>query len=192
MANISIGASGMIGRFSCTPIRSAPQPHWKTATTTPYAAATLNTLSSAAFSGTSIDRNTSISTMNDSPMTAARKYGIRCCSRDEMSSTRAVDPVTDASTVVPSTAFGTTSVRNRSSVAAVFASWGAVVGVTEMTARSFFSDSAGSSTEATPLSAARSLVSWSMTALAFGESWVSTTTASGPLTPSPYLSAIRS
>ncbi len=115
MANISIGASGMIGTFSCTPIRPAPQPHWNTATTTPYAAPTLSTLSSAAFSGTSTDRNTSISTRNDSPMTAARKYGIRCCSREEMSSTIAVEPVTDASTVVSPTAAGTTSARSRSS-----------------------------------------------------------------------------
>ncbi len=32
---MSIGASGMIGTFSWTPIRLAAQPHWNTATTTP-------------------------------------------------------------------------------------------------------------------------------------------------------------
>src|SRR3954468_16044317 len=74
MANISIGASGMIGTDSWTPIRLAPQPHWKTATTTPYAAATPSTLRTAAFSGTSTDRNTTISTRNNSPITAPRQH----------------------------------------------------------------------------------------------------------------------
>ena len=130
--------------------------------------------------------------MNESPMTAAKKYGIRCWILDEMSSTIAVEPVTDASTSVSPTAAGTTSPRSRSSRSAVAASCGAVVGVTPMMARSFFSESTGSSTEATPLSAARPLVRSAITAADFGEPLVSTTTESGPLTPAPYLSAIRS
>ena len=101
----------MIGTLSWTPIRLANQPHWKTATTTPYAAATPSTLSSAAFSGTSTERNTSIRTRNDSPITAPRNSGIRSCSRDETSSVRAVEPVTDASTSVPSSAAGRVSSR---------------------------------------------------------------------------------
>ena len=65
-------------------------------------------------------------------------------------------------------------------------------GVRLMIARSFFGEKVGSSTEATPLSAAMPSVRSPITAAAFGEPWVSTTTASGPLTPAPYLSAIRS
>ena len=72
-----------------------------------------------AFSGTSTDRNTIISTRNDSPITAPRNHGIRCCSRDETSSVRAVEPVTDASTSVPSTAAGMVSSRRCSSSSSV-------------------------------------------------------------------------
>ena len=50
---------------------------------TPYAAPTPSTFSTAALSGTSTERNTSISTMNDRPITAPRNHGIRCCSRDD-------------------------------------------------------------------------------------------------------------
>src|SRR3954453_24064838 len=98
MANISIGASGMIGTDSWTPIRPAPQPHWQTATTTPYAAATPSTLRAAAFNVTSTDRNTTIRTRNDSPITAPRNQGIRCCNLEDTSTVSAVDPVTEAST----------------------------------------------------------------------------------------------
>src|SRR3954470_10406750 len=101
MANIGIGAGGRIGTVSCTPTRLAPQPHWKTATTTPYAAATPSTLRAAAFSGTSTDRNTTMRTRNDNPITAPRNQAIRCCNREETSTVSAVEPVTDTCTSDP-------------------------------------------------------------------------------------------
>src|SRR3954453_14192891 len=118
----------MIGTDSCTPIRLAPQLHWKTATTTPYEAPTPRTLSTAAFNGTSTDRNTTIRTRNDNPMTAPRNQGIRRCKGDETSAVIAVEPVMDTSTSEPPTAFGIVSSRRCSSRSLVRASCGDVVG----------------------------------------------------------------
>src|SRR3954469_3129120 len=159
MANISIGASGMIGTDSCTPISWAPQPHWKTATTTPYAAPTPRTLRTAAFNGTSTDRNTIMRTRNDNPMTAPRNQGIRCCNRDDTSAVIAVEPVIDTSTSAPSTAAGMVSSRRCSSRSLVRASCGDVVGVSVRIARLSASFLTGSSTEATPGSSARAVES---------------------------------
>ena len=90
----------MIGTVSWTPIRLAPQPHWKTATTTPYAAPTPSTLRTAAFSGTSTERNTTISTRNDKPDHGAEepRHPVLQARRDVVR-VRAVAPVTDASDV---------------------------------------------------------------------------------------------
>src|SRR3954452_8560751 len=132
IANISNGASGMIGTDSCTPIRLAPQPHWKTATTTPYAAPTPRTLRTAAFNGTITDRNTTISTRNDNPMTVPRNQGIRCCKRDETSAVIAVEPVIETSTSEPATAAGKVSSRRCVSSSLVPGSCGDVVGVSVM------------------------------------------------------------
>ncbi len=52
-----------------------PQPHWKMATTTPYAAPIDSRFISAAFSGTRIERNTSISSTNDNSTTAPMNTG---------------------------------------------------------------------------------------------------------------------
>ena len=92
--NMSIGANGMIGRGSWTPTRLAPQPHWNTATTTPYEAPTPSRLSAAAFKGTRTERNTSARSRNDNPITTARNTGIRSASLVETSTVRAVPPVT--------------------------------------------------------------------------------------------------
>src|SRR3954454_7290076 len=119
----------MIGTDAGTPIRLAPQLHWNTATTTPYAAPTPSTLRTAAFNGTRTDRNTIISTRNDNPMTAPRNHGIRCCNREETSIVRAVEPVIDAVTSASPTAAGTVSSRRCSSSSPVRALWGDVVGV---------------------------------------------------------------
>ena len=57
MANISIGTKAGIGNFSSMPTNDEPQPHWKIATTTPYAAPTDSRLRMAAFVGTVRDRS---------------------------------------------------------------------------------------------------------------------------------------
>ena len=140
----------MIGTVSCTPIRLAPQPHWKTATTTPYAAATPSTLRAAAFNGTSTDRNTTIRTRNDSPITAPRNQGIRCCSREETSTVSAVGAGDRHLYVGPGDRRGDgvgAQVLEQVAGARVL---GEVVGVTVMIARSPASLVTGASTEATP------------------------------------------
>ena len=63
---MNIGMKETIGTVDSRPIRSAPQPHWKTMTSTPYAAPMLSRFSTAAFSGTSTERKTSVSSRNDS------------------------------------------------------------------------------------------------------------------------------
>ena len=68
MANIIIGTNGSIGAGS-TPNSESIQPHWKMATTTPYAAAIDSTFMMTALSGTSSDRKTIINNRNDSSST---------------------------------------------------------------------------------------------------------------------------
>ena len=94
MANISIGANGLIGIVSSTPINEAPQPHWKTATSTPYAAPMLSRLRAAALRGTHTDRKTGISTSSDSSRTAPMNHGMRDWSLAATSTCSADDPVT--------------------------------------------------------------------------------------------------
>ena len=58
--------------------RSEPnQPHWKTATAMPYAAPMESRFMITALIGTSTERNTTISSRNDSVSTAAKKITIR-------------------------------------------------------------------------------------------------------------------
>ena len=60
-----------------TPKTDPNQPHWKMATTTPYADPIDSTFMITALSGTRIDRNTIIRSRNDTPSTAAKKTMIR-------------------------------------------------------------------------------------------------------------------
>ena len=76
MANSIIGTHGSIGP-ACTPVRSPSQPHWNMATTMPYAAPIDSRFMMTAFSGTSSDRNTTISSRNESASTAAKNNGSR-------------------------------------------------------------------------------------------------------------------
>ncbi len=84
MANISIGTQLDTGTAWSSPSRSVPQPHWKTATITPYAAPMLSRFMTAAFSGTITDRNTSASSSTETattkPMTSQSRFaaGRRC------------------------------------------------------------------------------------------------------------------
>ena len=66
----SAGTNATIGIVSSSPIRPLPQPHWNTATITPYAAPIDSRFMIAALSGTRIERNTIISRMN-APSTTA-------------------------------------------------------------------------------------------------------------------------
>ena len=82
----------------------------------------------AALSGTRIDRNTTISSRNDSATTARMKIGNRAVIRSDRSDSSAVRPPTITSASDPSTAAGITSLRSRCSVASVSVSCGDVVG----------------------------------------------------------------
>ena len=118
-------------------------------------------------------------------MTAPRNQGIRSCRRDETSSVRAVAPVTEASTSVPSSAAGIVSCRRCSSSWPVRASCGDVVGVTPMIAMSRASLVTAWSTEATPGWSASAVDTSVMVALEIVAPLVSSTTSSGPLVPGP-------
>jgi hypothetical protein len=67
-----IGSMLMIGPVLSTPSRSVSQPHWKTATTAPKVAATEARKPMVALSGTTTERNTSISNRNARPTISAR------------------------------------------------------------------------------------------------------------------------
>ena len=76
MANSIIGTHGSIGP-GWTLVRSLNQPHWNSITSTPYAAPIDSRFMMTALSGTSSDRNTTISSRNDRMSTAPKKYGMR-------------------------------------------------------------------------------------------------------------------
>ncbi len=65
----------VIGVGPCSPSRLAPQPHWNTATRTPYATPIESTFIAAAFSGTRMDRKTSISSRNEISTTVPMNSG---------------------------------------------------------------------------------------------------------------------
>ena len=77
MANSIIGTHASIGPDSATPMRSFSQPHWNTATITPYAAPIDSRFMITALSGTSTLRNTTISRRNDSSSTSPMNTGRR-------------------------------------------------------------------------------------------------------------------
>jgi hypothetical protein len=94
MANIIIGTKATIGTVSSRPTRFFCQPHWKIATTTPYAAPIDSRFMIAAFSGTRIDRNTIMSSTNDRAMTVPMNSSRRDAMRSARSMNVAVDPPT--------------------------------------------------------------------------------------------------
>ena len=75
MAKSIIGTHASIGPACDTPRRSLPQPHWNTATITPYAAPMESRFMITALSGTSTLRNTSMSSRNDKTSTDADEDG---------------------------------------------------------------------------------------------------------------------
>ena len=68
------------------------QPHWNTATITPYAAPIESRFMTAALIGTATERNTIISSSTDSTITAPMNYGKRDATLSEMSMNVAVWP----------------------------------------------------------------------------------------------------
>ena len=83
-----------MGTVLSRPMRSFAQPHWNTATMTPYAAATESRFITAAVSGTSTEWNTSINSRNESSTTAKMNSGNRDAIWSEMSMNVAVTPPT--------------------------------------------------------------------------------------------------
>ena len=90
-----------------TPMRLAPQPHWKTATITPYAAPTESRFMITALSGTSRLRNTIMSRTNESRSTKPTTTGSIRAVYEAKSSAAAGNPPTATLAVVPAVASGT-------------------------------------------------------------------------------------
>src|SRR3954468_18532839 len=85
IANISIGTTVSSGTGSESPTSCRNQPQVKTATVTPSAAAIESRLSNTALSGTSTDRNTTISSRKDTANTAPTNHGSRVNTREATS-----------------------------------------------------------------------------------------------------------
>ena len=66
--------------FDWKPSRLSPQPHWKTATSTPYAAPTESRLSTIAFTAITIERNETSSSRNANTSTKPNTIGAFCFS----------------------------------------------------------------------------------------------------------------
>jgi hypothetical protein len=133
-----------------------------------------------------MDRNTTISSRKDSPITAPMNHGSRSLMRWLRSMSIAVWPPTCAWAGEPARAAGSTVSLSRWTSASVAASWGALAGSTWITALSPPSDTTGSLTAAMPGSA----ISAARTASGAPSSPArSTATSSGPLKPGPKATA---
>ena len=118
----------MIGPVLSTPIRLAPQPHWKPATIRPKAAPIESRFISTAFSGTRTERNTAISSSAESSTTTPMKSGSFSVIASPKSSKIALMPPTWSCAFVCCSIGGITSSRIRSSSSVVASLWGEVVG----------------------------------------------------------------
>src|SRR3954468_24931876 len=96
IANISMGTTVSNGTGSESPTTCRNQPQVKTATVTPSAAAIESRLSNTALSGTSTDRNTTISSRNETASTAPTNHGNLVSTREATSAWPAAKPVTSA------------------------------------------------------------------------------------------------
>ena len=101
MTNRNIGSHGVMPPFDWKSSRFSPQPHWKVATSTPYAAATERRLRTIAFSATTIERNEISIRMNANSRTKPNTSGTDFFMPALQSVSAAVMPVTAYST--PST-----------------------------------------------------------------------------------------
>jgi hypothetical protein len=130
IANSITGRNGSIGPVVSTPSSDARWPSWNTNVITPRAAPMLSRFSSAAFSGTSTERNTTISSSSDSPMTTPMNTGSLEAMTSPKSTVVAVAPPMLTARSVPRVAGATTSSRRRASRSLVAAACGLLVGVT--------------------------------------------------------------
>ena len=83
-----------MGTLPETPSAGPPQPHWKTATTTPYEAVMDRTLRAAAFNATSRPRKTMRMIRKARATTTAMIRGSRLATMSRKSTWAAVVPVT--------------------------------------------------------------------------------------------------
>ena len=128
IAKRKIGKKEMIGPVPSTPIRLAPQPHWKTATIRPKAAPMLSRFITTAFSGTRTERKTAISSSAESRTTTPMKSGSLSAIALPKSSKIAVIPPTWTWAPVCCSIGGITSSRMWSSSSVVSSLCGEVVG----------------------------------------------------------------
>ena len=193
-----MGMNGSMGAGS-TPKMSFIQPHWKIATTTPYAAPIDNRFITTALSGTSSERNTAMSKRNDSVNTAAKNRMSRPARYSEKSTPTATCPVTNMSSPVDAVTSGRIVSRRSLTRFVVASSCGEVVGTTvhnRAPARvgSSMFDGAGGETDCTPGTAASSrLISRKGSEDDRSvPSGTSATSSSLPLEPAPKPSESRS
>ena len=118
----------MIGPVLSTPMMLAPQPHWKTATMIPKAAPIESRFITIAFSGTSSERKTAISSSAESRITTPMKSGSFSEIASPKSSKIAVMPPTWSWAPVCASIGGITSLRMWSSRSVVSSLCGEVVG----------------------------------------------------------------
>src|SRR5579859_1106259 len=151
MQNTIIGTYAGIGSLLGTPIRLAPQPHWKMATITPTAAPIDSRFRIAAFVAMTTDRKAVVSRMNAIAITARISQASLLVIRLVKSTAPAVVPVT----YVVACCLGSTSSRRVATRFVVAVACGRVVGITLSTAvvPVLFND--GGATDATPCVAAR-------------------------------------
>src|SRR5262247_4176491 len=109
MVNNITGIHGSMGPVCDTLNTSFSQPHWNTATITPYAAPIERRFMTTALTGTAMERNTVMSRRKDNNTTAPMTSGSRAEYWCDASMPAAVTPPTRAVAPVPATAAGTTS-----------------------------------------------------------------------------------
>ncbi len=185
------GRKGSIGPALPRPRSSLPQPHWKTATTTPKAPATAMTFMAAALSGMPIERKASRSSRQPRATTTPTKSGSLPTMISAKSSYEAVTPPTFTSREVPASALGSTFWRSRSTSSLVAFDCGEESGTTVRTAVSPEPLYVTGETAATPLVAESAAGSRPRATRSSAPSSPATRVR-GPLTPGPKPSASRS
>ncbi len=171
--------------------RSAPQPHWNTATVTPMPVPTESRNPSAALTGTSTERNTAMSSTIESPTTMRAKGTSALVSRVEMSMPTAVTPVT-ASGVPYSCSMSSAIARMSATTCFVSGASGANSGATCRMAVSSPGDGMPCPTLATPSTCSSSPRTASRSSSTSTVCVMSSVTRSGPAVPGPNASAMRS
>src|SRR5439155_11306836 len=118
------------GPVESMPRGPANQPHWNTATSTPYEAPIDSRFISAALIGMTIDRKTSVSTTTLRPITITKKSGNRLLILSPRSMVDAVWPPTYGRSRVPSVPAGVTVSPRRGNRPLGRLAWGADSGYT--------------------------------------------------------------